>query len=113
MLTTSITKSGFQVIKWIERLVFILLKENKLTGNSFYDSNRDIIQPKRINKEFWSQLDRVQKLRPDLIAGNFDIQEVYETNRHLRSGLVTREREWGDINDAIDTINHWRTAKIK
>lgn len=111
MLTASVTKSGFKVQKWVERLVVVLLKEKRYSGYAFSDVAGDTFCPKLVNEEFWKQLEKVRMLCPDLIPSDLDIPEVYNIRRSLRRGSITTAREEGVGKDATGKINRWRTAE--
>lgn len=111
MLTASVTRLGFKVQQWVERLVVVLLKEKKYSGCAFCDEDGEIFCTKLINEEFWKQLEKVRKIRLDLIPLDLDIPEVYNIRRSLMRGSVTTAREEGAGKDAIDTVNRWRTAE--
>ena len=82
--------------------VVVFLMEKKFTCYTFYDVSGDIIQPKHINEEFLVQLDKVCKIRPDLIPIDLDISEVYNIQRSLRRGSVAMAREESVGKDAVD-----------
>ena len=64
-----------------------------------------------MNEEFWHQLEKIQKKRPDLIPLELEVAEVYNIRRSLRRGSVTKAREEGVSASVVDTVNRWRTQE--
>ena len=95
MLSVNITKSGFKVRMWIERLVRTLMNEGKRDGPAMCGEDGYLIDSHPVNKEFREQLAIVQLNRPDLIKASIDVFELYNIRRSLRRGsssIARRER---------------------
>ena len=107
MLSVSVTKSGFRVRDWVERLVATLWKEGKKDGPAICDKDGYVVESGRMNQEFREQLAIVQSVRPDLIKPTINVFELYNIRRSLRRGsssIARREQVPGTI---IDLVNRW------
>ena len=113
MLSVSETASGFQIRKWLERIVTILNQENKMEGPAFCYKDGSVIKSPDIDNEFHSLLERIQENRPDLIKPNVNIRESYAIFRSLRRGCTTRTAELNIPDHVVDLHNRWRTKENK
>jgi hypothetical protein len=111
MLVVSVTESGFEVRKWVERLVDLLKQERKTVGPAFCQENGKVISSMEMDSEFLKQLEVVQKERPDLIKGSIDVHEFYSIFRSLRKGSTARAMDQGISKETIDLHNRWRTSE--
>ena len=104
------TRSGIQVRKWVERLVWLLLKEQKqhIAGPAFCTYDGAMIRAFELNGEFHTALRAVQNHRPDLLPDGVDIEGSYGTFRSMRRGSLTRATEEGVKDPDMDLINCWR-----
>lgn len=111
MVSVSVTESGLEVRKWLERLVLILRSEGKKEGPAFCNVNGSIINYWKMNDNFVSELQRVQNQYPNLFEKNIEISEVYSIYRSLRRGSTARATEAGVSATAIDLHNRWRSIE--
>ena len=105
MLSVPVTKSGFKVRMWTERLVKLMLKENKVNGPAICRPDGHLYESGAINSEFKASLAKIQESHPHLIKENVDVFEVYNIRRSLRRGSSSTAREEGVKPDTIDLIN--------
>ena len=111
MLARSVTKSGFRVRDWVERLVVMLWKEGKVNGPALCDEEGYVVEPFQVNQEFREQLAIVQATRPDLIKANINVFELYNIRRSLRRGSSTIARREGVPGTIIDLVNRWSVSE--
>ena len=107
MLSVDVTKSGFKVRDWVERLVLTLWNEGKRDGPAICDSDGYVVEASRMNQEFREQLTIVQIYRPDLIKSNINVFEMYNIRRSLRRGSSSIARREGVSGTVIDLVNRW------
>ena len=107
MLSVNVTKSGFKVRKWVERLVRMLVKEGKTDGPAICDKEGFLMESMTINKEFREQLAIVQSSRPDLIKPSIDVFTLYNIRRSLRRGSSSIARRERVDQTIIDLVNRW------
>ena len=104
------TKSGIMVRRWVERLVWLLRKEDKhgRAGPAFCNEDGTMIRSYQLNGELHQALRLVQSHRPDLIPMGMDIEGSYGTFRSFRRGSLTRATEEGVNSSELDLVNRWR-----
>ena len=107
--------SGLEYRKWIERLVWILIREGKENdaGPAFCRIDGSMMRSYELDAEFHKSLRKVRDGRPDLIPEGLDIENVYGTYRSLRRGSNTRATERAVGRDVIELINRWRKFEHK
>jgi len=113
MLSVSVTKSGFDVRKWAERIVNILRSENKNSGPAFCHAAGKAIKSSELDTEFHNQLEVIQDQRPDLIKPNINIREMYSVFRSLRRGCTSRTGELNVPDNVVNLHNRWRNLEYK
>ena len=111
MLARSVTKSGFRVRDWVERLVVMLWKEGKANDPALCNEEGYVVEPFQVNQEFREQLAIVQASRPDLIKANINVFELYNIRRSLRRGSSTIARREGVPGTIIDLVNRWSVSE--
>jgi hypothetical protein len=102
------TKSGIEPRKWIERLLNMYEKDKVCHGPLFRMKTGERLRVTDMNTYFLLRLEKVQSLRPDLVAVDVEIEEVYGISRSLRRGSTSRAVDMGLSPDVIDTNNRWR-----
>ena len=107
MLAVNVTKSGFKVRDWVERLVVVLWKEGKRDGPAICDRDGYVIDSGKLNQEFRDQLAVVQLHRPDLIKPSINVYELYNIRRSLRRGSLSIARRENVPGTIIDLVNRW------
>jgi hypothetical protein len=109
------SSSGLEYRKWVERLVWILMREGRehVAGPAFCRMDGSMIRSYELDAEFHKALRKVRDCRPDLIPEGLDIEQVYGTYRSLRRGSNTRATEQGVGKVCIDLINRWRKFENK
>jgi hypothetical protein len=80
------TKSGIEPRKWIGRLLGIYEKMGVYHGPFFRTANGERMKLREANTFFFSRLEKVQLLRPDLIGPDVEVEDVYGIGRSLRRG---------------------------
>jgi hypothetical protein len=104
------SKSGLKFRLWLERLVWILVREGKdrISGPAFCRVDGTMLRSYEIDWEFHKALKVVQLERPDLIPEETNVVDMYGTYRSLRRGSLTRATEEGIKGTDLDMINRWR-----
>ena len=112
---TNVSNSGIPNRKWLERLARLLRLEgrHKEAGPAFCDSDGFVISSSVLNKELHQNLSNLQSSRPDLIAQDIVVTEVYNVYRSFRRGSTTRAREAKVPKDIIETNNRWSKVERK
>ena len=112
MMSVSTTASGFQVRKWIERLVMLLQFENHTVGPAFCKPDGKSYIPAEVDEEFQTQLEKVQLSHPNLIEPSLNVREWFSIFRSLRRGSTARAAEL-DVSDQVTNLhNRWRTTEF-
>jgi hypothetical protein len=109
-VVTNTSKSGLRFRLWLERLVWLLVKENKdkLAGPAFCHEDGTMLRSFELDREFHNSLRIVQLERPDLIPDEIDVTKSYGTFRSLRRGSLTKATEEGIAGPDLELINRWR-----
>ena len=104
------SKSGLKFRLWMERLVWLLVKEGKekRAGPAFCKEDGTMLRSYELDWEFHKALKVVQLERPDLIPEETDVVSMYGTYRSLRRGSLTRATEEGIKGTDLEMINRWR-----
>ena len=68
MMTASETVSGFRPRIWMERLLLILLIEERVIGSVFCDEEQMVIVSGEITKGFVTEVVKIKIERPDLVV---------------------------------------------
>jgi len=112
MLSVSQTQSGFEVRKWVDRLVAMIVLESRTSGPAFCSSSGNVIRSQDMENGFHSQLELVQEQRPDLINQNLDVRENYSSIfRSLRRGSTSRTSELAVPDNVVNLHNRWRKVE--
>ena len=111
MLAVNITKSGFQVRMWVERMLRILMNEGKREGPAICDEDGYLLKSAQINLEFRQQLAIVQNFRPDLIKETINVFDIYNIRRSLRRGSTSIAMREKVPQPVIDLVNQWSIRK--
>jgi hypothetical protein len=109
-VVTNKSKSGLNFRLWLERLVWVLIKEkkDKVAGPAFCHKDGTMLRSFELDREFHNSLRIVQLERPDLIPEEIDITKSYGTFRSLRRGSLTKATEEGIEGPDLELINRWR-----
>lgn len=107
ILSVNVTKSGFKVRMWVERLIRTLWNEGKKDGPAICDKEGFLMESGIVNREFRDQLAMVQISRPDLIKPNLDVFELYNIRRSMRRGSSSIARRERVDQTIIDLVNRW------
>ena len=111
MLSVSVTESGFEVRKWVERLAEVLVQEGHISGPAFCHKDGNCIKMWEIDEELHNQLEKVQLTEPNLIEAKIDVTEWFSVFRSLRRGSTARADEL-DLSDSVVNLhNRWRTTE--
>jgi hypothetical protein len=102
------TKSGIEPRKWIGRLLSSHSRAGVRHGPLFRNKDGERLRVIDMSTIFFLRLEKIQSLRPDLIALDVEIDEVYGISRSLRRGSTSRAVDMGLTPDVIDANNRWR-----
>ena len=111
----NMSSSGIPNRKWLERLARLLRLEgrHKEAGPAFCDREGFVVNSSALNKELHKRLSNLQSSRPDLVAQDIVVTEVYNVYRSFRRGATTRAREAKVPKDIIETNNRWSKIERK
>lgn len=106
----NVSASGLKFRLWVERLVWLLIKEGKEldAGPAFCKEDGSMIRSYELDAKFHDILKVIQSERNDLIPEGIDVQAVYGTYRSCRRGSLTRATEQGVKGTDLDMVNRWR-----
>jgi hypothetical protein len=111
LLMASETASGLKVRQWLERLVMLRERQGKYHGPAFCDEAGEVARMSDYEEIFYEILRDIQDQRPDLIAPEVEVEQIYGFYRSFRRGSTTRATELGVSETAIDLINRWRKVE--
>lgn len=102
------TRSGLEPRKWIGRLLEFYKEKGIFHGPFFRDEAGTALTPSDMSETFYRRLGYVQYFRPDLLARDVDIEEVYGISRSFRRGSTSRATDRGVPPEVTDANNRWR-----
>ena len=112
MVAVSTTGSGLKVRFWIERLVQVLVAENRISvGPAFCTNEGMMIDYWEMNNNFISEVELVQESHPNLLDQTIEIGDHFSIFRSLRKGSTARATDMEVDETAIDLHNRWRTLE--
>jgi hypothetical protein len=111
LLMASETASGLKVRQWLERLVMLRERQGKYHGPAFCDEAGEVARMSDYEEIFYEILRDIQDQRPDLIAPEVEVEQIYGFYRSFRRGSTTRATELGVSETAIDLVNRWRKVE--
>jgi hypothetical protein len=111
----SMTNGGLKVRTWVERLIMILIREErgKLAGPAICGADGYVMERWILNGELHSALAKVQSSRPDLISASIQVDEKFSIHRSFRRGATTRAKEVNVGEVTINMNNRWRKVQNK
>ena len=107
------TKSGIQVRLWLERVVDILKKENKVMCPAFCDAQGYMLQSHDVEGVMHPILREIQKsgeLEQDLPPG-VDVELFYRCDRSFRRGAATTARNNNISKETVDFVHRWSNVE--
>ena len=112
MVAVSNTGSGLKVRFWLEKLVQLLVTENKTSiGPAFCTRQGNMIDYWEMNNNFIAEVESVQDSHPTLLDQTIEIGEHFSIFRSLRKGSTARATDMEVDETAIDLHNRWRTLE--
>ena len=105
MLSVGVTNSKFEVRKWLERLVDILVAERRGMGPAFCDERGEMLNNNWVDERFVEEVKKVQVSHPNLIDQSIDVSEHYSIFRSLRKGSTARAVDTEVSATVIDLHN--------
>ena len=112
MVSVSTTGSGLKVRFWLEKLVQLLVSENKTSiGPAFCMKDGKVIDYWEMNNSFISEIELVQEAHPTLLDQTIEIGDNFSIFRSLRKGSTARATDMEVDETAIDLHNRWRTLE--
>lgn len=111
------SRSGLLIRKWVERLVGILVVEGAMEREGDYVPaicNKDgtLMDSQKMNKELWTQLERIQKENVGMIDKDLKIRKRFGISRSLRRGSRTRAQYMRVDKDIVDLVNRWNKFEV-
>lgn len=109
------TKSGLEIRKWIERLVWVLKREGReeYVGPAICRPDGVVLERWKLNGELQKVLEKVALKRPDLIEEGVKIEEKFSIHRSFRRGAHTRAKSAGVSEAVLEMNNRWRKIENK
>ena len=110
------SKSGIKTRVIVDRLVEVLKKEGKTTGElapAICHTTGLSISRTELNNEFISELEKIQESQPQLIAKAVDVAGTYNIYRSLRRGATSRATAVGLGQPEIERNNRWRKFQTR
>ena len=110
------SKSGIKTRVIVDRLVEVLKKEGKTTGElapAICHTTGLSISRTELNNEFISELEKIQESHPHLIAKAVDVAGTYNIYRSLRRGATSRATAVGLGQPEIERNNRWRKFQTR
>ena len=107
---SNLTSSGVRVRIWLERVVAVLLKENKRGGPAFCDPEGYILTSRHIEKVMHPILSSLQG-GPGLeqyLPNGIDIETFYRCERSFRRGAETTALVNKVSKTTIELVHRWR-----
>ena len=111
MPSVSVTRSGFQVRHWVERLVNVLKLEKHGLGPAFCNVDGEMLKYGWIDERFVEELQKVQKTHSHLIDASIEVDENFSIFRSIRKGSTARAVDMKVDQLTIDLHNRWRTLE--
>ena len=110
----SVTHSGIEIRKWIERLVILLRREGRdaRVGPAICDVDGYLMERWKINGILRESLSRIQR-ETNLIPDDIDVMTKYSLHRSARRGMYTRAREANVPGFIIESNMRWSKVQQK
>ena len=114
-LSSVSSNSGIPIRRWIERLVAVLIHENKHNevGPAICNQQGYVLYQSDLNQELWDLMKQIQIKRPDLCVATIEVEKKYKVFRSFRRGATTRAKEMKIGEDALNMNNRWRKVQNK
>ena len=106
----SVTESGLKIRVWLERLVDVLVNEEraKEAEPAFCHANGLVMRPSHEDAEFHEALRKVQASDPELIDPKWKVEDMYHVFCSFRRGDIVRATELKFPLQVIELNNRWR-----
>jgi hypothetical protein len=104
----SITDSGLQVRRWIERLVQVREEEGRTQGPAFCNSRGQIAEAHVYKAGIMEMLCAVQAESNSIIPPDVEIYEQFGLSRSFRRGATSVACTRGVDDKVVRLINRWR-----
>ena len=110
----SVTSSGIEIRKWLERLVILLRREGRdsKVGPAVCESDGYLMERWKINGILRESLSRIQR-DTDLIPNDIDVMTKYSLHRSARRGMYTRAQEANVPSFIIEANMRWSKVQQK
>ena len=110
----SVTSSGIQIRKWLERLIILLIREGRhnRVGPAICEKDGFLMARWKINGILHEALLRIQR-ETDLIRDDIDVVNKYSLHRSARRGMYTRAREAKVPDFILESNMRWSKVQRK
>ena len=110
----SVTASGIEVRKWVERLIILLMQEgrNRTLGPAICEADGFVMERWKINGIIREGLMKIQR-ETDLIPEGISVEAKYSIHRSGRRFGNTRAKQAGVPDWIINLNNRWRKFQAK
>lgn len=108
LLMTLVTKMGIAIWRWMEQLVYILVKQGLSVGKpglALCDKDGFMLSSTYLNNEMHDMLENIQIESSDLLPVDVKIHEIYEIYRTYRRGVTIQAHELNYSQNIIDFNN--------
>ena len=102
------TKSGLEPRKWIGRLMFCYQEKGIRHGPLFRNADGSRMKMSDMSGPFFRRLGMIQVRRPDILARDIEVENVYGIKRSFRRGSTSRATDMGVPPEVTDANNRWR-----
>ena len=110
----SVTASGIEVRKWVERLIILLIREGRgrSLGPAICEADGFVMERWKINGIIREALAKIQR-ETELIPKGISVEEKYSIHRSGRRFGNTRVKQAGVPDWIINLNNRWRKFQAK
>jgi hypothetical protein len=105
LCAVDVTDYGLEPRKWIGRLIQILQHKGLRNGPLFRGAQGERLKANHFEPNFISWLEHIQETKPELIAGNVDVEEEYGVSHSFRRGATSEAVNNGVKPDVIESNN--------
>ena len=103
----STTRSGFELRRWMERLVILREEEGCVTGPAFGDHLQKLPPLRDFDEMFIDVMKKVQQEQPDLLSPTENVDHKYGLSRTPRKTAQTRARNFDIPTADQNAMNRW------
>ena len=111
MPVLSVTPSGLEPRRWIEKLLWMKRRTRTYKGPTFSQNNGEVARAVDYESLVFEALEAIQVRRPDLIEAEINVTETFGVSRSFCRGATTAAKNGGASSAVIDMNNRWSTVE--